>query len=301
MLNKSSGIAVIGAGKIAHTLIPLLVKGNYSVKGVVSTNIKPARALAKKYKLGFGSDDINAIPPDVKVFFIMVPDNQISIAARRLSNLRNNFRECLFVHTSGSEGSSVLKNLENKSAMTASFHIMQSFPSIRQTNIKNSFAAIETDYPGAEKYLFSLGRSLGLKSFKLTEVGKVYYHMAGVFAANFINGNLFSSEKMLENTGLTGKDYYSMFEPIINTTLLNIKKDGSFSSLSGPVQRGDSRTVKRHIEALKKLRQGLNKKLMQSYIAQSLVLLEIIDDREGNLTPGQKEIKKILTAEVRKI
>ncbi len=299
MLNKSSEIAFIGAGKVAHTLVPLLIKKNYKVKGIVSRSIESAQSLAKKYKLDFSSDNYNAIPSSVRIFFITVPDNQISITARQLSGRRNNYRECLFVHTSGSEGSSALNILEKKGGMTASFHIMQTFPSIKQTDIKNSFAAVETKYATAARYLFSLGRILSLKSFKLTEEAKVYYHLAGVFAANFINANLFSSEKLLEKAGLTVKDRYNIFEPIINTTLLNIKNNGSDASLSGPIQRGDSSTVKKHIEVLKKLKRGRSKMLMQSYIAQSLVLLEIINSREGKLTPGQKEIKRILLTAIK--
>ncbi len=299
MLDRKSHISVIGAGKVAHTIIPLLVKKGYSVKGVISRTIKPARALAKKFKLEFSSDDINTIPPDVKVFLIMVPDNQITAAAEQLSKLSIDFRRCLFVHTSGSEGSSALNELEKKGGLTASFHIMQTFPSIKKTDIKNSFAAIETKYGQAERYLFSLARTLDLKSFKLTEEEKVYYHMAGVFAANFINANFYSSEKLLEKTGLRSEDHYFLFEPIIKRTLLNIKENGSAASLSGPVQRGDSQTVQRHINALRKLKPGKRKMLMQSYIDQSMLLLEIIKERKGELNKGQKEIKRILAAAIK--
>ncbi len=301
MLNKSSEITFVGAGKVAHTLMPLLIRRNYKVKGVISRTQKSARSLTKKYNLEFGSDKPGSIPPDVKIFFLTVPDNQIAIVANQLSTLRKDFKNCLFVHTSGSEGSSALRVLENKGGMTASFHIMQTFPSKRQVDIRNSFAAIETRFPGAERYLFSMARTLDLKSFKLNEEEKVYYHMAGVFTANFMNANFFASEKLLEKTELTTRDHYYIFEAIINTTLANIKNNGSAYSLSGPVQRGDSQTVKKHIRALAKLKPVQRKMLLHSYIAQSMVLLEIIKEREGKLNTGQKEIKKILTAEIKKI
>ncbi len=301
MLNRNSKIAVIGAGKVAHTLVPLLVKKSYSVKGIISRTSNSALTLAKKYKLDFSSDNVKAIPPDIKVFFIMVPDNQIAVIARQLSTFRNDFKECLIIHTSGSEGSSALKVLENKGGMTASFHIMQTFPSIKPTDIRNSFAAIETRYEQAERYLFSLARTFDMKSFALSEEVKAYYHIAGVFAANFINANFFSSNKLLEEAGLETEDHYPLFDPIIRTTLSNIQKDGSAASLSGPVQRGDSNTIKRHIEALKKMKAGLGKLLMQSYVAQSMVLLETIRGKEGKLNEGQLEIKKILTEAAKEI
>lgn len=299
MLNKSSEITFIGAGNVAHTLVPLLVKKNFKVKGIVSRSIKSARSLSNKYKLEFSSESLNAIPPDVKIFFITVPDSQISIIAARLSKLRKDFTDSLFVHTSGSEGSSALKILEDKGAMTASFHIMQTFPSRKQTDIRNSFASIETRYIEAGRYLFSLGRTLDLKSFPLNEDTKVYYHMAGVFAANFINASLYSSEVLLEKTGLPDRNHFNIYEPIIKTTIANIKDNGP-SALSGPVQRGDSVTITKHLKALNKLKSGARKFLIQSYISQSMILLEIIKGKEGKLNAGQKEIKKILTAAIKK-
>ena len=184
--------------------------------------------------------------------------------------------------------------------MTASFHIMQTFPSIKQTDIKNSFASIETRYAPAGRYLFSLGRTLNLKSFTLNEETKVYYHMAGVFAANFINASLFSSGVLLEKTGLTGRNHFNIYEPIITTTIANIKENGP-AALSGPVQRGDSVTIAKHLKSLNKLKTDERKLLMQSYIAQSMILLEIIRGQEGKLNQGQKEIKRMLAAASKKI
>jgi predicted short-subunit dehydrogenase-like oxidoreductase (DUF2520 family) len=299
LLTKKTEIVFIGAGKVAHTLVPLLIKKNYSVKGIISKSTASASSLAKKYKVEYYSSDFKKIPLRSGIFFITVPDNQILNAARNLASLKLKFDESLFVHTSGSESSLALKAIQKKGGMTASFHIMQTFPSIAQTEIKNSFAAIESKSAAAEIFLFSLARTLNLKSFKLDDTGKVFYHLAGVFAANFLNANFYSSEKLLNKLSISGRDHYYMFEPIVKATLSNIKNNGVSESLSGPVQRGDFCTVQKHIAVLKKHKQGKKRLLLHSYISQSLILVEIIKRERKQLTRDQNKLKKILEAELK--
>lgn len=300
MFNKKSEIVFIGAGKVAHTLIPLFVKNNFKVKGIVSRHKDSAFSPGRKYKLEFYTSNYKNIPLKEGIFFITVPDNQIVNVAASLASLNLTFKKCLFVHTSGSESSSTLKNLHRKGGSTASFHIMQTFPSLKPTDIVNSFAAVETKDKATERFLFSLARTLKMKSFRLTEEEKVFYHMAGVYTANFINANFFVSERLLDMTALSSGQHYNLFEPIIATTLSNIKKNGVAESLSGPVQRGDYLTIEKHLAQLKKLKQGERKLFLRSYISQSLVLIEIIKKKKTKLTAGQLKIKKILESELEK-
>jgi predicted short-subunit dehydrogenase-like oxidoreductase (DUF2520 family) len=230
-----------------------------------------------------------------------VPDSQIFKVAEKLSSLDLNFNNSLFVHTSGNESSSVLRALQKKGAATASFHIMQTFPSLKQVNISNSPAAFETGSRTAVRFLKSLSASLNLQAFKINEEEKVLYHMAGVFTANFLTANFHASEKLLKYTALGGKNQYRLFEPIVKTTLSNIKEKGVKGSLSGPVQRGDHITVQKHLISLKKLRAKERKLLLHSYISQSLMLLESIKRNGNRLKAGQIKVKKLLEAELKKL
>lgn len=299
MFTKKSEIIFIGAGKVANTIIPLLIEKNYSVKGIVSRDIKSAHTLAKKYHIRFFSNLIPSIPGTFRIFFITVPDNEIASVAEKLSKSGLQFKDSLFIHTSGSENSVTLKVLQRKGGSTASFHIMQTFPSLKKTDIRNSFAAIETESPAAEKFLFSIAHNLRLKGFKLSKTNKVYYHLAGVFTANFLNANFFSSVELLNKIGLNEINQYELFEPILNATLLNIKNSGVENALSGPVERGDYLTISKHISAIKKLKSKNREILLQSYISQSLILLEVVLKRNKKLSAGQKEVKRILLGELK--
>ncbi len=301
MFNRKSEIVFIGAGKVAYTLIPLLLKKNYNVKGIISRRKESVSSAGRKFKLEFYTSDFNKIAVNRGIFFITVPDIQILNVTKKLASLDLDFTKSLFVHTSGNESSSAFRALKKKGAATASFHIMQTFPSLKQVDISDSLTAVETESSTADKYLNSLARALKLKVFKLSAQEKVYYHLAGVFTANFLNANFFTAEKLLNNTAIGGKKHYQLFEPILKTTLSNIKNNGVNRSLSGPVQRGDYVTVQKHLELLSKLKTKDRKLLIHSYISQSLMLLESIKINGSRLKVGQIKVKKILEAGLKKL
>jgi predicted short-subunit dehydrogenase-like oxidoreductase (DUF2520 family) len=300
LLTRKSNIVFIGAGRVAHTLVPHLIKKKYSVRGIISKSTGSARSLAKKYNIDHFSNNYSYMPAGTGIFFITVPDDEIVNAASKLASLRLNFGKLLFIHTSGTENSNALKMLREKGSLTASFHILQTFPSTKQAEIKNCVAAIETNSSIAERFLFYMAKALELQPIKLTEEGKIFYHLAAVFAANFLNSNLYSAEKLLTGSGIKGKKLYHLFEPIVNTTLSNIKNTGVDESISGPVLRGDFHTIQKHIDLLNKLSAGKKNLFLQSYILQSLILLEIIKRRGKRLTRKQNMLKKVLEAELKR-
>jgi predicted short-subunit dehydrogenase-like oxidoreductase (DUF2520 family) len=299
LFTRNSEIIFIGAGKVAHTLIPLFIEKNYSVGGVISKNIKSASTIAKQNHINFYSNKFQDISDSFRIFIITVPDNEIIRVAKQLTSLKLNFESTLFVHTSGSESSEALRAVERKGGTTASFHIMQTFNSLQKTNIKNCFAAIETDYPQVQKFLFSVSKSFGLNAFTLNKEDKVYYHLTGVFISNFLNANFFSAEELMNKIRLNNNNRLRIFEPIITSTLSNIRDSGSGGSLTGPVQRGDFITIKKHISALKKIKSPNKKLLLYSYISQSLILLEVVKKQQKKLSSGQKELKMILEGELK--
>ena len=128
MFSLKSEIVVIGAGRVSYSLVSALVKSGLKVSSIISKRTSSAKALASKFKIKNYSSDFESILPDAKIFFLTVPDNQILSVAKKLSELNLDFRNSLFVHLSGAEDASVLKILQKKKAVVASFHIMQSFP-----------------------------------------------------------------------------------------------------------------------------------------------------------------------------
>ena len=290
MLTKNSQIAIIGAGKVAYSLTYALIKANYKVSSVISKNKASAEKLAKKFKISFNSNNLKLLSKEKKIFFLTIPDNQIEKTAQKFSKLNLDFMNSLFIHVSGALDISELKSLKKKKAGVASFHIMQTFPSSKVVDIAGCTVAIEAEEKVVKDFLNKLAFDLRLKPFLLKSDNKVYYHLAGVFASNFLVGNLFSSEKIFQITEAEKIDFFSVINSTVNSTLSNIRGVGPAKALSGPVERGDFETIEKHLKALKKK----NKLLYRSYIIQSLNLLEVVKEKNGKLNEGQKEIKSLL-------
>ena len=296
-------IVIIGAGKVAHSLVPALIKGGYSIETIHSRELTSAKKLAQKYSLKHFTNSLQKIPRETKIFLLSVPDSEIKITAEKLSSLNFEFKKSYFIHFSGVESISVLNSLGKKGAATGSLHLMQTFPTKRVTKLNGVHAAIESDDERSYKLFMKISKDLQLKTFRIRSEDKVNYHLAGVFASNFFAGNLYNSEELLSSCGIDKKDPFRILKSTIFTTLKNAKKYGAANALSGPIDRGDFKTILKHISALKKLKKKQDKKnkasnLFISYLVQSLLLLNLVEKKNGYLTDKHLKIKKILVEEL---
>ncbi|MGE5679969.1 MAG: Rossmann-like and DUF2520 domain-containing protein [Bacillota bacterium] len=279
-------ICIIGAGKVAYSLTKALIDAKYNIGCIYSRRIESAEKLAGRFGIRTFTSEISEIPGSPAIYFLTVPDGEIKNAAESLSKARLNFRESLFVHLSGAQDISLLKSLEEKKASVASFHIMQTFPSDETVELKDHYAAVETNQDTAENILNEVASDLQLKAFRISSDKKVFYHLTGVWASNFIVANLYNALTAFENACISEVTFQDISVPIIESTLSNIAKDGIAGALSGPAARGEVETIKKHIDALSS--SGGN--LLLSYISNSLTLLNMLKKTRGELTDQQSEI-----------
>ncbi len=296
-------IAIIGAGRIAYSLTSALLKEGYIVDTIISRKINSAKALAGKFGVKKYFDDKNLISKSVNVFFITVPDSEIKKTAVQLSKLK--FSTAFFIHFSGAEDISVLNPLKVKGGKTGSLHLMQTFPSKKIVNIKNVNSAIETNDDSMYKFLLQLCSDLQLIPFRIDSKDKTYYHLAGVFASNFLAGNLLNAQKLLSLNNIDEQKYFKILSSTIQSTLQNIKTVGPAKALSGPVERGDIKTIQKHIYSLKRKSKKSNSSyfsmLLNNYIVQSLNLINLVEEKHGELNQSHQDIKKLLVRELSKI
>ena len=298
-------IAIIGAGRIAYSLTSALLKEGYIVDAIFSKKNKSAKALAEKFGVKKYTDDINLISKSVNVFFLTVPDSEIKKTAAKLSKLKLKFSKTFFIHFSGAEDIGVLVPLKLKGGKTGSLHLMQTFPSKKIVNIKNINSAIETNDDSVYKFLFKFSNDLQLIPFRINSKDKINYHLAGVFASNFLAGNLFNAQKLLSLNNIDEQKYFDIISSTIHSTLHNIKVVGPSKALSGPVDRGDIKTIRKHISSLKmkyKNSKGNHfSSLLKNYIIQSLNLLNLVEEKQDELNKSHHNIRKLLLQELNNI
>ncbi len=292
-------IVIIGAGKLAYSLTNALAKSGHNVQNVISKKLSSAKSLANIFSIPYHSNSISNIPKEVEIFFLTVPDGEIKKVAEKLSRLKRDFSKSICLHFSGVENITSLNALANKGCGTGSLHIMQTFPSKKIVDLKNSSAAIETDDKKVISFSNQLCKKLGLKSFRINSDEKVFYHLAGVYSSNFLVGNLFNAFSLFNSKD---KNQTAIFSSTSYSTLKNIFELNPAKSLSGPIDRGDIHTIKKHISALDdKIKASKNnqlKLLKKNYIVQSLSLLEVVKAKYGKLNKRHLEIERFLRKEL---
>ena len=83
------------------------------------------------------------------------------------------------------------------------------------------------------------------------------------------------SEQLLEECGFEENAAHNALSPIIQGNIHHILNDGVVNALTGPIERNDVETIKKHLSVL----QGDAK---QTYIAASRQVLQIAKEKNEN-------------------
>lgn len=300
ILNKEKiKVCLIGAGKIAHSIIPALLKCGYNVDLIISQKIESAKLLSHKYNISSFANSFDSINDSHNLFILSVPDGAIKSVANKLADLNINFEGKFYIHLSGTKNISELISLKEKGAFTGSLHIMHTFPEREEVSIKNFPAAIEAESEQMFRLLKNIANDFGLNSFNINPDAKTYYHLMGVFASNFLTANIFNAELCKDKIGEESPSTFDLVGAIVSQTLKNIKTNGVESSLSGPIARGDLETVKEHIHKLKESHKGSESGniLLLTYISQSLTIVKMLERNKDKMPDNLSAIKSILLSE----
>ncbi len=246
-------VIFIGAGAVATSLGLGLRRGGWSIRGVYSRGGASAKRLGKR--LGAVASGRLGTLKDVEhaLVVIAVPDDDIPVVAALLSRTVRSLGSAVVVHTSGVLTSDVLASLRRKGAAVASFHPLQTFPKRHSTGRESAgiWFGIEGDRP-AVALARKCAAAMSARAIVIPAEQKSVYHAAAVFASNYLVTLLAAVEELGASMGLTRRSVESMFAPLIESTLRNVRRLTPARALTGPIARRDLATVERHLRTLSK-------------------------------------------------
>ncbi len=257
---KKHKICIIGIGKAGSALAIELSAAGASVKFLIDSDIKKLKKLSLKIKgSSVGNKITDKIIENSDIIFIAVRDNEIKRMADSIYKLNVSLKDKLIIHISGALSSDILKSKKISNSNIASFHPIQTFNRISVQN-NSLLSGIYFGIEGGRNAISILKKVAVLLSSKYIVIPpskKYIYHIASVFASNYLVILCDIVSELSRN--ITGKkaDNFNIFEPIITSTLKNIKESGAKSSLTGPVERNDIEMIGRHLTALKKNKKDL--------------------------------------------
>lgn len=275
---KKPKITLIGYGRLGSYLAAELIRKKAGLKYIVSHNVKDSGLFRKKLT--------KPVLTDSDVIIICVQDKNISETASQIAKLKVPLKGKIIFHTSGLKSSSVLEKLDG--AYTGSFHPAQAFPS--GTKNKKLFEGIYIALEGSSKFITfakNLVKMMNAKSFIIRCDQKIIYHLLCVFASNYVLAYFALLNKLATEASLPG-NWFEIIHPLLEKTL---KDAGGYSckSLTGPITRFDTDTLKEHLNAIKedKLISGLYKVLGNA--------ASEISFQNGDITKHQlQKLKRIL-------
>ena len=218
-----ASLAIVGAGRVGRSLAAALGADGAEVRllGRGEAVGRPGAAL------------------------LCVPDEAIADLAEALAAGAEVPR---FVgHTSGAAGLDALVAATEAGAATFSVHPLQTFPD-GATDLTGCPCAISGSDDEALSYARALAERLGMRPFEVDEHSRTAYHAAASIASNFLVALEESAAGLLARVGVD--EARELLTPLVLRAAANWAELGP-RALTGPIARGDSETVRRHLVALR--------------------------------------------------
>lgn len=268
-------IGFIGAGRVGFSLGKYFFEKGLSISGYYSRTYRSAYE-ASKFTDSNCYEKLNDLIKNSDTIFITTPDDVIHDIWNEMCNL--NIKDKIICHTSGSLSSEIFSNINNSGAFGYSIHPM--FPFCDKFNdykkLNTAYFSIEGDTKYLD-YLYSVLVSLGNKVLLMKPQNKKLYHLANVTVSNLVLSIINLGCEYLNKCGISNEDAINAFFPLIESNIKNLKENGVLRAITGPVERGDIGTIKKHIEVIPS-----EDKEMYKCLSSNLLKLSKIKNSEVN-------------------
>lgn len=230
----------IGAGNVGFSLGKYFADHDLDVVGYYSEN-KDDSLEAAEFTNSKSYDSVDEILADSDVLFLTVPDDSIEKVWKQVNS--SHFTDKIICHTSGVHTSEIFSGLDNHKSYGYSIHplcaINDKYKSYKE--LSNIYFTIEGDKEKLDE-VSNLFVRLGNKVNIIRAEDKARYHLAAAVASNLVVGLVDMAERVIPHEALV---------PIMKANMDHIIEDGTVNALTGPIERGDASTIKKHLMVLK--------------------------------------------------
>jgi predicted short-subunit dehydrogenase-like oxidoreductase (DUF2520 family) len=222
-LSTPERVAIVGNGRLGNALACALRAAGAQVTGPLGRDA--ATALARLEP-----------PAGAEAVLLCVPDGEIGAAAEAVP------AGPPVGHCSGATGLGVLGPRD-----AFSLHpLMTVTADAPPATFAGAGAAVAGSSPAMLDLARALAQRLGMRSIEIAPEDRSAYHAAASIASNFLVTLEAAAERMAGTVGMGREDLL----PLIRATVENWGRLGGEGALTGPVARGDERTVAAQRQAI---------------------------------------------------
>ena len=242
-------IGFIGAGRMGFTLGKHLISGGAKVVGYFSRSILSAKEAAAFTDTSY-YETIEALVADCDVIFLTVPDGSIKEVYEQVRQYP--IQGKYICHCSGSlSAGEAFPGIDQTGAYEYSVHplfaVSDKYEAYKE--LQDVFFAVE----GNEEHLPKIKgmlKSAGIDLQVIRAEDKTLYHAAAVTASNLAVALLAESIDMLCQCGFDEADARKALTPLVTGNVQHVLTHGPAAALTGPVERGDAKTIAKHLACM---------------------------------------------------
>jgi predicted short-subunit dehydrogenase-like oxidoreductase (DUF2520 family) len=268
---------VVGTGRVAQALALALAPHSPLPPMMWGRSLEGTASAAK----GVGAvvaPAVDHLIAECDVIAIAVSDDALADVVSEMAAISSADRGSFIFHVSGRSGAAILAPLRSAGARTAAIHPAMTFtgdPQAEARRMAGARFAVTGSAPEATERAKNIVALLGGVAVEIAEDRRALYHAALCHASNHLVTLIAGASHALADAGVD--DPAALLAPLVRAALENSLAFG-FAGLSGPLLRGDERTIGDHLATLA----AHSPDLLPAYRAMARATLDELK-RAGNL------------------
>ena len=248
-MNPRQGIGIVGTGRVAQALGRMLFEAGEPVVAVAGRTPEHARRAAAFIGAPVGAARIADLPARAGRLLIAISDDAVESVAAQLAAA--GARGGAALHTSGAHGPQLLEGLAAVGVSCGVLHPLQTLatPERGTAALRGATYGIGGD-DEATRWAEEIVALAGGTPLRIPADGFASYHAGAVMASNAVIAAVDAAVALMGAAGVDRAAALSAVGPLCVTSARNASEIGPDAALTGPVQRGDVRTISRHATAL---------------------------------------------------
>lgn len=250
------GVGVVGAGRVGAVLGSALRAAGHAVVGASGISEASRERIATLLP-GVPALDVPEVVERAELVLLTVPDDALPELVAGLAATEVWQPGQIVVHTAGALGTDVLAPAAARGAIPLAVHPAMTFTgtSLDLARLVGATFAVTAPAP-----VVPIGQALvlelGGEPVLVAEADRPLYHAALAHGANHLVVLVAQAAAALRGAGLTDPDRAlapllgAALDGALRTAAADVAAPGGVAALTGPVVRGDARTVAAHVRTL---------------------------------------------------
>ncbi|WP_137813877.1 Rossmann-like and DUF2520 domain-containing protein [Gandjariella thermophila] len=245
-------VGVISAGRVGAVLGAALARSGHVVvatSGVSTASVRRAEELLPDVPLL----DPPAVATRADLVLLAVPDDALAGLVRGLVATGSLRAGQIVVHTSGAHGVDVLEPAASLGALPLALHPVMTFTGRGEDLERIAACSVGITAAEGDEAGWHVGEALvvemGAEPVRVPEAARPLYHAALAHGANHLVTLVAECADLLRGAGIEPAE--RMLGPLLSAALDNALRHGD-RGLTGPVARGDTGTVRAHLDVLRR-------------------------------------------------